>query len=69
MALSQLICTELIRSGFQLVTVAECSDRTLRVPIDNWIEIGALLLLGRTAKPATLFDSDMNVLAWKGGAE
>ena len=68
-ALSQLICTELIRSGFQLVTQAECSDRTLRVPIDNWIEIGALLLLGRTTKPATLFDSDNNILAWKGDAD
>jgi len=64
--LRELISAELIRAGFQLVTPAEASERTLRIPVNNWIEIGALMMLGRTAKAARLFDNDDNLLAWKG---
>ncbi|BCU79239.1 hypothetical protein [Luteolibacter sp. LG18] len=64
--LRELITTDLIRSGFQLVQPSEATERTIRMPIDNWIEIGALLLLGRVAKPACLYDSEGNPLAWKG---
>lgn len=64
-----LITTELTRAGFQLVSPNEACERTLRVPIDNWIEIGALLLLGRTAVPASLYDAEGDLLAWKGDAD
>lgn len=67
--LRELISTELIRAGIQLVQPAEACERTLRIPIDNWIEIGALMMLGRTAKPACLFDSDDHLLAWKGDSD
>jgi UDP-N-acetylglucosamine diphosphorylase / glucose-1-phosphate thymidylyltransferase / UDP-N-acetylgalactosamine diphosphorylase / glucosamine-1-phosphate N-acetyltransferase / galactosamine-1-phosphate N-acetyltransferase len=64
--MKDLISAELTRAGFQLVDPAEACERTLRIPLDNWIELGALLLLGRTPRRACLVDVDGNVLAWKG---
>lgn len=61
-----LISAELTRAGMQLVENDEAGSRTLRIPIDTWIELGALLLLGRNEKSARLCDSDGVVLAWKG---
>jgi len=61
-----LLSAELTRAGLQLVENAEAGVRTLRIPIDTWIELGALLLLGRNEKSARLCDSDGVVLAWKG---
>lgn len=62
-----LLTNDLARAGFQLVDEIEAGPRTLRIPIDNWIELGALLLLGRNPESACLLDSDGRVLAWKGG--
>lgn len=62
----ELLSAELRRAGFQLVDPEESCERTLRIPLDNWIELGALLILGRNPNSACLFDSDGNVLAWKG---
>jgi len=64
-----LLSAELCRAGFQLVTPAEAGTRTLRIPIDNWIELGALLLLGRNPHSASLSDTEGNILAWKGPAD
>jgi UDP-N-acetylglucosamine diphosphorylase / glucose-1-phosphate thymidylyltransferase / UDP-N-acetylgalactosamine diphosphorylase / glucosamine-1-phosphate N-acetyltransferase / galactosamine-1-phosphate N-acetyltransferase len=61
-----LLAADLCRSGFQLVDLHEAGPRTLRIPIDNWIELGALLLLGRNPNPACLLNSEGQVLAWKG---
>lgn len=61
-----LLSAELTRAGFQLVENSEAGVRTLRIPIDTWIDLGALLLLGRNEKSARLCDSDGVVLAWKG---
>lgn len=61
-----LVSAELIRAGFQLVSVEEAGERTLRIPIDTWIDLGALLLLGRNSKSARLCDADGVILAWKG---
>ncbi len=61
-----LLSAELTRAGFQILDHSEVGVRTLRIPIDTWIEIGALLLLGRNEKSARLCDSDGVVLAWKG---
>ncbi len=62
----ELLETDLRRAGLQLVDPKEACARTLRIPLDNWIELGALLLLGRNPKTAALLDSDGNTLAWKG---
>jgi acetyltransferase-like isoleucine patch superfamily enzyme len=65
----ELLLTELRRAGLQIVSLEESGPRTLRIPIDNWIELGALLLLGRTPHAATLMDESGHILAWKGGEQ
>lgn len=64
-----LLAADLRRAGLQLVDPREAEPRTLRIPIDNWIELGALLMLGRNPKSACLLDAENNVLAWKGTAK
>ncbi len=64
-----LLSAELTRAGFQLVENDDAGERTLMIPIDTWIDLGALLLLGRNTKSARLCDSDGVVLAWKGEKE
>jgi NDP-sugar pyrophosphorylase family protein len=61
-----LLAADLSRAGFQLVEPEDACARTIRVPVDNWIELGALLLLGRNPNTAKLCDPDGHVLAWKG---
>lgn len=63
---SELLATELNRAGFQLVEPSQATARTIRIPIDNWIELGALLMLGRNPNSAYLCSEDDMVLAWKG---
>ena len=62
----ELLAADLRRAGLQLVDPKDAETRALRIPIDNWIELGALLLLGRNPKSACLLDTDGNILAWKG---
>ena len=62
----ELLSADLRRAGLQLVDPAEAEPRAIRIPIDNWIELGALLLLGRNPKSACLQNSDNHILAWKG---
>lgn len=64
--MKELLTAELVRAGMQMVEPENATDRTLRVPIDNWIELGALLLLARSSESARLVDEDGNILAWKG---
>jgi UDP-N-acetylglucosamine diphosphorylase / glucose-1-phosphate thymidylyltransferase / UDP-N-acetylgalactosamine diphosphorylase / glucosamine-1-phosphate N-acetyltransferase / galactosamine-1-phosphate N-acetyltransferase len=61
-----LLSTELTRAGFELVAPTVACERTIRIPIDTWIEIGALMILARNPEPARLSDSYGNILAWKG---
>jgi len=61
-----LLAAELSRAGFQLVEPTEACARTIRVPLDNWIELGAMLLLARNPNSARLCDGDGHTLAWKG---
>lgn len=65
----ELLAADLRRAGLQLVDAKEAGPRTLRIPIDNWIELGALLLLGRNPNSACLLDSEGHTLAWKGSAD
>lgn len=66
MPMRDLVAAELSRAGFQLVSPAEACPRTIRVPLDNWVELGALLMLGRNPNTAKLCDAENRVLAWKG---
>ena len=64
-----LLITELTRAGFELVVPEDACARTIRIPIDTWIEIGALNILARSPQPAKLSDSEGSLLAWKGHAD
>ena len=64
----ELLAADLRRAGLQLVEPEAAEPRAIRIPIDNWIELGALLLLGRNPNSACLMDSEGNILAWKGSA-
>jgi UDP-N-acetylglucosamine diphosphorylase / glucose-1-phosphate thymidylyltransferase / UDP-N-acetylgalactosamine diphosphorylase / glucosamine-1-phosphate N-acetyltransferase / galactosamine-1-phosphate N-acetyltransferase len=64
--MKELLAADLRRAGLQLVEPHEAEPRALRIPIDNWIELGALLLLGRNPKSACMTDSEHHVMAWKG---
>lgn len=63
-----LLSAELRRAGLLLVDPEQAEARAIRIPIDNWIEVGALLLLGRNPNSACLLDSEGHTLAWKGAA-
>ncbi len=65
----ELLSAELRGAGFDLVDEDKAGPRTIRIPIDTWLELGPLLLLGRNEKSARLCDSDGVVLAWKGAEE
>jgi UDP-N-acetylglucosamine diphosphorylase / glucose-1-phosphate thymidylyltransferase / UDP-N-acetylgalactosamine diphosphorylase / glucosamine-1-phosphate N-acetyltransferase / galactosamine-1-phosphate N-acetyltransferase len=65
----ELLSADLRRAGLQLVDPQQAEPRAIRIPIDNWIELGALLLLGRNPNSACLLDCDNNLLAWKGSAK
>ncbi len=65
----ELLSAELRRSGFELVEPEKAGPRTIRIPIDNWIEIGALVMLARNDGDARLCDDDGRMLAWKGKHE
>lgn len=67
--MKDLLSAELRRAGLQLVDPAEACSRTIRIPLDNWIELGALMLLGRTPNSACLLNSDNELLAWKGSED
>lgn len=62
----ELLSAELRGAGFDLVELDNAGPRTIRIPIDTWLELGPLLMLGRNEKSARLCDSDGVVLAWKG---
>jgi len=66
MPMKDLLATDLQRAGLLLVEAMDACPRTLRIPIDNWIELGALLMLGRNPNSARLLDASGHVLAWKG---
>lgn len=65
----ELLSNDLSEAGFQLVTEKIACERTIRIPVDNWIELGALLLLGRNSGATCLVDANNHILAWKGDAD
>ena len=46
--LKELITTELSQAGFDMVPNARATERTVHLPMDHWIEVGALCLLARS---------------------
>jgi UDP-N-acetylglucosamine diphosphorylase / glucose-1-phosphate thymidylyltransferase / UDP-N-acetylgalactosamine diphosphorylase / glucosamine-1-phosphate N-acetyltransferase / galactosamine-1-phosphate N-acetyltransferase len=64
--MKDLLCADLRQAGLQIVEPEDAGEHTLRIPIDNWLDINALMALGSNQLSARLVDSNGNVLAWKG---
>jgi len=64
--LRSLISTELQQAGFELIANAEAGVNTVHLPVDHWIEVGALCMLARSETSACLRDSHGDLVAWKG---
>lgn len=64
--LYNLIATELTRAGFELVPEGKEGPRTVHLPLDHWIEVGALCMLGRAESGTQLVDSSGDIVAWIG---
>ena len=64
--MKELISAELRQAGLQIVEPADAGEHTLRIPIDNWLDVNALMALGSNQLSARLVDNNGNVLAWKG---
>jgi len=61
-----LIATELTRAGFEIIPEGKEGERTVRLPLDHWIEVGALCMLARGDTATQLVDSAGDIVAWKG---
>ncbi len=66
--LKELITTELSQAGFDMVPNAKATERTVHLPMDHWIEVGALCLLARSDTATCLRDNRGDLIAWKGAA-
>lgn len=64
--LKELMATELRRAGFELVEEHQAGEQTVHLPLDHWIEVGALCMLARQDAGTALFDSSDDLIAWKG---
>lgn len=64
--LHDLIETEMRRASFEIVPKSEATERTVHLPLDHWIDIGALCLLARQDPRTCLYDSGGDLVAWKG---
>ena len=64
--MKELLTADLRQAGLQIVAPELASEHTLRIPIDNWLDVKALMLLGSNQLSARLIDGDGHILAWKG---
>ena len=64
--MKELLSADLRQAGLQIVDPSEAGEHTLRIPIDNWIDMDALMMLGSNQISACLIDCEGNILAWKG---
>ena len=64
--LRALIATELEQAGFEVIPSSKAGSNTVHLPVDHWIEVGALCMLARSETPACLKDQGGDLVAWKG---
>lgn len=64
--LKELVSTELRRAGFELMNLNNLTERTIHLPLDHWIDVGALCILARQKNATCLYDSEGDLVAWKG---
>lgn len=64
--LRELLSNELTQVGFVIKSNEEANKLTVHLPMDHWIEVGALCLLAKSETPACLKDSRGDLVAWMG---
>lgn len=64
--LEELIAMELTQAGFDVIPHDQATNRTVHLPLDHWVEVGALCLLARSEGSACLRDQRGDLIAWKG---
>lgn len=64
--LTNLITAELVQAGFDVIPNKMATERTLHLPVDHWVEVGALCLLARAGSPTCLRDKRGDLVAWVG---
>jgi NDP-sugar pyrophosphorylase family protein len=64
--MKELLSADLRQAGLQIVEPEDAGEHTLRIPIDNWLDVKELLVLGSNQLSARLVDSNGYILAWKG---
>jgi acetyltransferase-like isoleucine patch superfamily enzyme len=64
--MKELLSADLRQAGLQIVEPEDAGEHTLRIPIDNWIDVNALMTLGSNQLSTRLVDLSGNILAWKG---
>ncbi|BDS08437.1 hypothetical protein NT6N_34770 [Oceaniferula spumae] len=64
--LKDLISNELRAVGFDVIPNEMATPRTVHLPVDHWIDVGALCLLARSDSPVCLKDKSGDLVAWVG---
>lgn len=64
--LKELIRTELTRTGFEVIDEKLADAGTVHLPLDHWIDVGALCMLAHEQSGTALYDSRGDLVAWKG---
>ncbi|MFK7911490.1 MAG: hypothetical protein AB8F34_12960 [Akkermansiaceae bacterium] len=67
--LQKLIAMELTQVGFEVIPIEEATDRTVHLPMDHWVEVGALCLLARNDGAVCMRDKSGDLIAWKGAKD
>ncbi len=64
--LKELMTTELRQAGFEVVPNSKANAQTVHLPVDHWIEVGALCMLAQSDTAVCLMDKRGDLVAWKG---
>jgi len=64
--LKQLISAEMKAASFEMLTEDKATPNTVHIPLDHWIEVGALCMLARQNSGTSLYDAHGDLVAWKG---
>ncbi|MGB0775111.1 MAG: hypothetical protein ACPG32_03875 [Akkermansiaceae bacterium] len=64
--LKELVSNELTQVGFHIVPQDQAGPNTVHLPLDHWVEVGALCVLARSGSSAVLRDKRGDLVAWIG---
>ena len=67
-SLKDLITAEISAAGFDVIPNDLANERTVHLPLNHWVEVGALCVLARSESSARLKDKSGDLVAWVGAA-